>query len=193
MNGKQHEIKALWEGGGADKLCQAPFKNTRGFVLLFCSSASSHTTNPVFTATSPPSYTCFTFALLCSSIPLFTRALQVTFSLCLCFQTVWIRNLPVNSQEVGKVHPFASIAYFAFEWHRVKNEQFWNAAFCDVTKTPKMNPIPPSSLVCVHIQTWNFLQSTNFFLLQAANRGFQLFFISFYLSYFLFPIAHFLF
>lgn len=50
MNCKQHEIKALWEGGGADKLCQALFKNTRGFVFLFGSFASSDTTNPLFTS-----------------------------------------------------------------------------------------------------------------------------------------------
>lgn len=136
MNCKQHEIKALWEGGGADKLCQALFKNTRGFVFLFCSFASSDMTNPLFTSASLLSYTCFTFALLCSSIPFFTRALQVTFSLCQCFQTICIRNLPVNSQEVGKF-----ILYFYCLFHFLeaacKNRHFWKAAFCDVTKTPK--------------------------------------------------------
>lgn len=35
MNGKQREIKAQWEGRGADKLCQALFKNTRGFIFGF--------------------------------------------------------------------------------------------------------------------------------------------------------------
>lgn len=137
MNCKQHEIKALWEGGGADKLCQALFKNTRGFVFLFCSFASSDTMNPLFTSSSLLSYTCFTFALLCSSIPFFTRALQVTFSLCQCFQTICIRNLPVNSQGVGKVHPLLLLRISLFSTTACKNRQFWKAAFCDVTKTPK--------------------------------------------------------
>lgn len=136
MNGKQREIKALWEGGGADKLCQALFKNTGGFVFGFLGLLHQMRR----TLCLPPSLLCL---ILVSLLPSF--APTSPFSPGHWHQEIpgHIFVLPVFSNNT--YHQPASELPGSVECSSLssaaccgcENSWFWKVAFCDVEKTTK--------------------------------------------------------
>lgn len=135
MNCKQHEIKALWEGGGADKLCQALFKNTRGFVFLFGSFAPSDTTNPLFTSAR---LFCLTLVLPLPSFALPSRSSPGLHRSHFHFASIFKQYVSATCQWTPrKWGKFILYFYCLFRFLEAacKKRQFWKAAFCDVTDT----------------------------------------------------------
>lgn len=132
--------KLCGKEGGADKLCQALFKNTGGFCIWFPPFASSDATNPfVYLHVSRVLYLFYFCPLLLRRPPFFqTRKSQVTFLALPVFFKQY-----VSATCEWTTRKFREVYLFLLSLILVLKKK---VALCDVAKINQMNPILPFTL-----------------------------------------------